>query len=51
MEATDLQRLSLSPPLRVGLRVLFAAARRLGLDNRLFCLAHADSASPSEYSN
>lgn len=39
LEATDLRRLSLSPPLRMALRVLFAAARPAGLDNRLFCIA------------
>lgn len=42
LEATDLQRLSLSPPLHLALRVLFAAAHPMGRDNRLFCLARAN---------
>jgi SAM-dependent methyltransferase len=37
-ELTDLSRLTLHPVVRVGLHVLFAVARPLGLENRLFAI-------------
>ena len=40
-EETDLGRLTLSPPMRLVLRGLFAVGRVLGLENRLFALARA----------
>jgi hypothetical protein len=40
-ELTDLRRLSLSPPMRLALEALFAAARLTGLENRIFALARA----------
>jgi SAM-dependent methyltransferase len=40
-ELTDLRRLTLSPPMRLGLHGLFAAARVLGRENRLFAVARA----------
>ena len=42
-ESTDLRRLTMSPPMFMVLRVLFAAARVLGLENRLFAVARARS--------
>jgi len=48
LEATDLRRLALPPPLRLALHALFAAARPLGLDNRLFCLAQTVAPSTRE---
>jgi len=38
-ELTDLRRLTLSPPMRLVLHTLFAAARATRLENRLFALA------------
>jgi len=38
-ELTDLSRLTLHPVVRAGLHVLFALARPLGLENRLFAIA------------
>ena len=38
-ELTDLRRLSLSPPMRLVLKSLFAGARLTGLENRLFAVA------------
>jgi 2-polyprenyl-3-methyl-5-hydroxy-6-metoxy-1,4-benzoquinol methylase len=43
-ELTDLRRLTISPTIRLALRVLFAAARVSGLENRLFVLARAAGA-------
>ena len=40
-EATDLRRLTLSPPKRLVLQTLFAVGRATGLDNRLFAVARA----------
>jgi SAM-dependent methyltransferase len=40
-ELTDLDRLALSPPMRLVLRTLFRVARRTGLENRLFAVARA----------
>jgi SAM-dependent methyltransferase len=40
-ELTDLDRLALSPPMRLVLRTLFRAARQTGLENRLFAVARA----------
>jgi SAM-dependent methyltransferase len=43
-ELTDLRRLSLSPPMHLVLRTLFALARVTGLENRIFAVAaHARS--------
>jgi 2-polyprenyl-3-methyl-5-hydroxy-6-metoxy-1,4-benzoquinol methylase len=42
-EETDLQRLSLSTPMRLVLRGLFAVARLTGTQNRLFAVARARS--------
>ncbi len=42
-EETDLSRLTLSRPMHFVLRVLFAAARLMGRENRLFALARARS--------
>jgi len=39
LELTDLRRLTLSPPMRLVLQSMFAAARVLHLENRLFALA------------
>lgn len=41
LESTDLRRLTLSPPMRLVLQSLFAAARMTGLQNRLFAIAQA----------
>jgi len=41
LENTDLRRLTLSPPVRLGLRGLFLAARLTGLENRIFAIARA----------
>lgn len=38
LESTDLDRLTLHPIVRLGLRGLFLVARRLGLENRLFVI-------------
>lgn len=38
-EATDLERLRLSPPMRLVLGTLFLAARWVGMENRLFAIA------------
>ncbi len=38
-ELTDLQRLTLAAPVRLGLRALFQVARWTGLENRLFAIA------------
>ena len=38
-ELTDLRRLSLSLPVRLGLESMFLAARLLGRENRLFAIA------------
>ncbi len=40
-EQTDLRRLTLAPPMRLALHALFAAARVLGRENRLFAVARA----------
>jgi SAM-dependent methyltransferase len=40
-ELTDLRRLTLAPPMRLTLHLLFAAARLLGRENRLFAVARA----------
>ena len=40
-ELTDLRRLTMSPPMLMLLRMMFAAARVLGLENRLFAVARA----------
>jgi len=40
-ELTDLRRLSLSVPVRLGLESMFLAARILGRENRLFAIARA----------
>lgn len=40
-ELTDLRRLTLSPPVRLGLQAMFVAARLLGRENRLFTIARA----------
>ena len=40
-ELTDLRRLHLTPPVRLGLRVLFLASRAMGLENRLFMVGRA----------
>jgi SAM-dependent methyltransferase len=40
-ERTDLRRLALAPPMRLALHALFAAARLLGRENRLFAVARA----------
>jgi SAM-dependent methyltransferase len=40
-ELTDLDRLALSPAMRLVLRTLFRAARRTGLENRLLAVARA----------
>jgi SAM-dependent methyltransferase len=45
-EATDLRRLTLAPPMRVALHLLFAAARLLGRENRLFTVARAAEPTP-----
>jgi len=42
-ESTDLRRLTLSPWVRMGLLGMFAVARRLGRENRLFAIARAAS--------
>ena len=42
-ELTDLRRLTLSPPLRLGVLGLFALAKLSGLENRIFALARADA--------
>jgi SAM-dependent methyltransferase len=41
LEHTDLGRLTLHPLVRLGLALLFAVARPLGLENRLFVIARA----------
>ncbi len=46
LEATDLRRLSLSPPMRLLLRTLFAAGRLTGLENRLFAIARERPRGP-----
>jgi len=38
-EMTDLRRLHLTPPVRLGLRALFLVSRATGLENRLFVVA------------
>jgi SAM-dependent methyltransferase len=43
-ELTDLSRLTLAPPMRAALHALFAAARLLGRENRLFAVAREASA-------
>ena len=40
-ELTDLRRLSLAPPMRLALHALFAAARLLRRENRIFAVARA----------
>jgi SAM-dependent methyltransferase len=42
-ELTDLGRLTLSPPVRLGLEALFGVARWTGLENRMFAVARAAS--------
>src|SRR5262249_19034864 len=41
-EQTDLQRLTLALPGRLGLKTLFLMARWTGLENRLFAIATPD---------
>ena len=43
-ELTDLRRLTLAPAMRLSLHALFAAARLLGRENRLFAVARLASA-------
>jgi SAM-dependent methyltransferase len=45
-ELTDLRRLTLAPPVRLALHALFAAARVLGRENRLFAIARAAGGAP-----
>jgi len=45
LESTDLRRLVLSPPVRLGLQALFRVARWTGLENRLFAIARPVSGS------
>jgi len=45
LESTDLRRLVLSPPVRLGLQALFRVARWTGLENRLFAIARPFSGS------
>jgi 2-polyprenyl-3-methyl-5-hydroxy-6-metoxy-1,4-benzoquinol methylase len=40
-ESTDLRRLTLSAPVRLGLRALFLLGRLTGLENRIFAVARA----------
>ena len=40
-ESTDLRRVTMPAPVRLGVRALFALARHTGLQNRLFALARA----------
>jgi len=47
-QLTDLRRLTLSPPLRLGLYGLFALARLFHLENRLFALARPTAIAPAE---
>jgi len=46
-ELTDLQRLTLSPAVRLGLEALFGAARLIGRENRIFSVARP-VATPSQ---
>jgi SAM-dependent methyltransferase len=46
-ELTDLRRLTLTPPMRLALHALFAAARLLGRENRLFAIARSAAARGS----
>jgi hypothetical protein len=46
-EGTDLRRLTLSPPIRLGLQSLFLVARATGLENRLFAVARAQDDAPA----
>jgi len=46
-QLTDLRRLTLSPPLRLGLYGLFVLARALQLENRLFALARPATMRPA----
>jgi SAM-dependent methyltransferase len=41
LESTELQRLTLSPPVRLALEAAFWIARRTGLENRLFAIVRA----------
>jgi SAM-dependent methyltransferase len=45
-ESTDLRRLTLAPPMRLALHALFAAARWLGRENRLFAVAREAKPAP-----
>lgn len=45
LESTDLRRLVLSPPVRLGLKALFRVAHWTGLENRLFAIARPSSHS------
>jgi 2-polyprenyl-3-methyl-5-hydroxy-6-metoxy-1,4-benzoquinol methylase len=47
-QLTDLRRLTLSPPVRLGLYGLFALSRLLHLENRLFVLARPTASLPAE---
>src|SRR5206468_3168002 len=47
-ELTDLRRLTLAPPTRLALHALFAAARLLGRENRIFAVARAAAHSRRE---
>lgn len=40
-ESTDLRRLTISPPVRMGLEAMFGLGRLLGRQNRLFVIARA----------
>lgn len=40
-EGTDLRRLSLAPPMRLALKILFLIARQLGLETRIFTMVRA----------
>jgi SAM-dependent methyltransferase len=44
-ELTDLRRLSLAPPVRLGLQAMFLVSRLAGLENRLFVVARAAGAA------
>jgi 2-polyprenyl-3-methyl-5-hydroxy-6-metoxy-1,4-benzoquinol methylase len=47
-ELTDLRRLTLSLPMRLGLRTLLALGRLTALENRIFAIARADTEPGSE---
>jgi 2-polyprenyl-3-methyl-5-hydroxy-6-metoxy-1,4-benzoquinol methylase len=46
-ELTDLRRLTLAPPMRLVLQILFGCARLTGLENRLFAIARTAGATGS----